>query len=59
MAKLLCGGFSMCPLRPFRGEREGPIAKRWEGEVGGKRYAFPRLTPARSALKGGEGVVWR
>jgi len=23
------------PSPPFRGEREGPVAERWEGEVGG------------------------
>jgi hypothetical protein len=23
------------PLRPFRGEREGPTPEAWEGEVGG------------------------
>ena len=44
------------PSPPFRGEREGPGAKRWEGEVGvGKRSGIPNLTPALSAPEGGEG----
>jgi hypothetical protein len=45
------------PSPPVRGEREGPIAERWEGEVGvGKRSGIPHLTPALSAPEGGEGV---
>ena len=45
------------PAPPFRGEREGPIAKRWEGEVGaGRRSGIPHLTPTLSAPGGGEGV---
>jgi cytochrome c oxidase assembly protein subunit 15 len=49
------------PSPPFRGEREGPVAKRWEGEVGvGQRSGIPHLTPAHSAPPwpkgGGEGV---
>src|SRR5437762_1188982 len=46
------------PSPPFRGEREGPIAERWEGEVGGigERSGIPHLTPALSAPEGGEGV---
>ncbi len=45
------------PSPPFRGEREGPSAKRWEGEVGvGARSGIPHLTPTLSAPKGGEGV---
>ena len=45
------------PSPPFRGEREGPIAKRWEGEVGaGERSGIPHLTPTLSAPGGGEGV---
>ena len=42
---------------PLRGEREGPIAERWEGEVGvaGERSGIPHLTPALSAPRGGEG----
>jgi len=33
------------PSPPFRGEREGPSAKRWEGEVGiGERSGIPHLT---------------
>src|SRR6266852_1845141 len=45
------------PSPPFRGEREGPGAKRWEGEVGvGERSGIPHLTPTLSAPGGGEGV---
>ncbi len=45
------------PSPPFRGEREGPIAQRWEGEVGtDHRSGIPHLTPALSAPRGGEGV---
>src|SRR5437016_3194025 len=45
------------PSPPFRGEREGPAPKAWEGEVGsGKRSGIPHLTPALSAPGGGEGV---
>ena len=48
------------PSPPFRGEREGPIAEQWEGEVGaGKRSEVPHLTPTLSAPQwpkgGGEG----
>src|SRR5713101_600 len=44
------------PSPPFRGEREGPGAKRWEGEVGiGKRSGIRPLTPTLSP-GGGEGV---
>jgi hypothetical protein len=43
------------PSPPFRGEREGPIAERWEGEVGiGRRSGIPHLTPTLSAPRGGE-----
>jgi len=48
------------PSPPFRGEREGPIAKQWEGEVGvGNRSGIPHLTPTLSAPEGGEGVSLR
>ena len=49
---------SSMSVTKFRGEREGPIAERWEGEVGvtGERSGIPHLTPALSAPKGGEGV---
>ena len=56
------------PSSPFRAEREGPIAQRWEGEVGaGDRSGTPHLTPTLSAPQrtkaGGEGVLvgagWR
>ncbi len=44
------------PSPPLRGEREGPGAQRWEGEVGvGKRSGIPHLTPTLSAPRGGEG----
>ena len=43
------------PSPPFRAEREGPSAKRWEGEVGvGERSGIPHLTPTLSAPGGGE-----
>src|SRR5690348_15455852 len=46
------------PSPPFRGEREGPVAKRWEGEVGdGERSEIPHLTPALSAPRRGEEVL--
>src|SRR5205807_7303872 len=48
------------PSPPFRGEREGPSAERWEGEVGiGERSGIPHLTPTLSAPGGGEGAVLR
>ncbi len=44
------------PSPPLRGEREGPIAEQWEGEVGGgERSGIPHLTPTLSAPGGGEG----
>src|SRR5216683_1965610 len=44
------------PSPPFRGEREGPSAERWEGEVGiGKRSGIRPLTQTLSP-GGGEGV---
>src|SRR5260370_41420593 len=46
------------PSPPFRAEREGPSAQRWEGEVGiCERSGIPHLTPALSAPWGGEGVA--
>ena len=50
------------PSPPFRGEREGPVAQRWEGEVGiGERSGIPHLTPTLSApqwtMAGGEGAT--
>jgi hypothetical protein len=44
------------PLSAHWGEREGPVAQRWEGEVGVRRW-FPHLTPTLSAPRGGEGVA--
>src|SRR5260370_23624446 len=45
------------PSPPFRGEREGPAPKAWEGEVGtGRRSGIPHLTPTLSAPGGGEGA---
>src|SRR5258708_5991818 len=52
------------PSPPFRGEREGPGAERWEGEVGlGERSGIPSLTPTLSTPPispkgGGEGATW-
>jgi hypothetical protein len=44
------------PSPPFRGEREGPVAQRWEGEVGlGAGLWNLHLTPTLSAPRGGEG----
>ena len=44
------------PSPPFREEREGPIARRWEGEVGRcPRSEIPHLTPTLSTPEGGEG----
>jgi hypothetical protein len=43
-------------LSTHRGEREGPIAQQWEGEVGTRR-PFPHLTAALSAPRGGEGAA--
>jgi len=31
----------MTPLRREAGERKGPIAQRWEGEVVSNQYRFP------------------
>jgi hypothetical protein len=46
------------PSPPLRGEREGPIAERWEGEAGiGTGSGIPHLTPTLSAPGGGEGVI--
>ncbi len=54
--RVLGEGRDTAPLRPW-GEREGPIAQRWEGEVGlGNRSGIPHLTPTLSAPGGGEGV---
>jgi cytochrome c oxidase assembly protein subunit 15 len=51
-------GLLESPSPPFSGEREGPIAQRWEGEVGiGERSGIPHLTPTLSAPEGGEGEV--
>ena len=48
------------PSPPFGGEREGPSAERWEGEVGiGNRSGIPHLTPTLSAPRGGKGTIWR
>jgi len=56
-AEPLVRPFAKVPSPPFRGEREGPSAQRWEGEVGiGERSGIPHLTPTLSAPRGGEGV---
>ena len=58
-AAVLFGEYANNPSPPFRGEREGPTAQRWDGEVGaGKRSGIPHLTPALSAPRGGEGDGW-
>src|SRR6267143_1452614 len=45
-------GFGTRPSPPFRGEREGPVAQRREGEVGGAArrlvgFPHPTLSPGR------------
>jgi len=46
------------PSPPFRGEREGPVAERREGEVGSiRRLSIPHLTPALSPPKGRRGGI--
>src|SRR6185503_7688056 len=50
--RLVEHGFSspVKSLSALRGEKEGPIAQRWEGEVGvGGRSGIPHLTPILSA----------
>src|SRR5215471_9971767 len=64
MKEALRTGFRRCKNTyaspPFRGEREGPVAKRREGEVGRlQRSGIPHLTPTLSAPRGGEGVTRR
>ena len=50
-------GRIISPSPPFRGEREGPAPKAWEGEVGvGERSGIRPLTPTLSP-DGGEGEV--
>jgi adenosylcobinamide kinase / adenosylcobinamide-phosphate guanylyltransferase len=52
---LILKGDPISPSPPFRGEREGPAPKAWEGEVGiGKRSGIRPLTPTLSP-GGGEG----
>jgi adenosylcobinamide kinase/adenosylcobinamide-phosphate guanylyltransferase len=57
---LVLKGDPTSPSLPFRGEREGPAPKAWEGEVGaptsitGKRSGILHLTPTLSAPGGGE-----
>ena len=51
------GARAINPLSAQWGEREGPVAQRWEGELGiRKRPAIPHLTPALPAPGGGEGA---
>jgi hypothetical protein len=45
----MCSALSPSP--PFRGERAGPSAERWEGIA----LETPHLTPALSTPKGGDG----
>src|SRR5271169_1723012 len=52
--------YSRCdesPSPPFRGEREGPVAKRWEGDVGGTAvlHVVPPHPPPSPRPAGGEG----
>jgi hypothetical protein len=57
MAEKYCAA-DKSPSLPFRGEREGPIAQRWEGEVSAcRRCGLPHLTPTLSAPEGGEGTA--
>ena len=50
---VLAGAQKRSPSPPFRGEREGPVAQRWEGEVGPRRVSGPRpLTPTLSPGEG-------
>jgi error-prone DNA polymerase len=44
--------FSKSPSPPFRGEREGPIVQRWEGEVGSA--VGPAHRPPHPALSPGQ-----
>ncbi|MGE3284153.1 MAG: COX15/CtaA family protein, partial [Alphaproteobacteria bacterium] len=58
---ILFGAQTRNPSPPFRGEREGPAPKAWEGEVGaGQRSGVSPLTPTLSS-GGGERVssAWR
>jgi adenosylcobinamide kinase/adenosylcobinamide-phosphate guanylyltransferase len=62
---LVLKGIATNPSPPFRGEREGPIAQRWEGavDVGDAqvlgRSGSHHLTPTLSASRGGEGAKGR
>src|SRR5438105_6041578 len=47
------------PSPPFRGEREGTIAQRWEGEVGARRDTRPRPVRARAYLQVQQGCDHR
>jgi threonylcarbamoyladenosine tRNA methylthiotransferase MtaB len=51
-------GDASLPSPPFRGEREGPIAKRWEGEVGRRAGADPTIR-ARAYLQVQQGCDHR
>ncbi|TMJ58223.1 MAG: DEAD/DEAH box helicase [Alphaproteobacteria bacterium] len=58
VARFLVGARHERPSPPSRGEREGHIARRWDGEVGlGERLVVPHLTPTLSAPRGGEGEI--
>jgi len=58
VARFLVGARHGVPSPPFRGEREGPAPKAWEGEVGGARSGtVAPLTPTLSPRPaGGEEV---
>src|SRR5437660_9392337 len=46
--------FEEIPSPPFRGEREGPIAERWEGEVGVPTAPESPTSPRPSPPPGAE-----
>src|SRR5690348_789549 len=51
-----------CPSPPFRGEREGPDPKGWEGGVGDaavRSTRVPHLTPTLSAPRAERGKIGR
>src|SRR6266566_5200938 len=54
VARFLVGARHGVPSPPFRGEREGPAPKAWEGEVGGARSGtVGPLTPTLSPRPAG------
>ena len=57
MPVICCSGHGKSPSPPFRGEREGPVAQRWEGEVGqaANRPGGPPHPALSPRPAGGEG----